>query len=88
MTAGPVRLRAHFPKDMYEQLRHESLRLGLSMAEVVRQAVQEYLQKENDVPHPEDPIWRITELAATYGSSHLRDGAENHDRYIYDEDTK
>ena len=88
MAANPVRLQAYFPKDVYERLHRESTRLGISMAELVRQAVQEYLQRENETAHPEDPIWQITSLAATYGSSHLHDGAARHDNYIYDADTK
>lgn len=90
MAADPVRLQAYFPRDVYERLRFESLRHGVSMAEIMRQAVQQYLEKEGekDMPHPEDPIWQIDELARSYGSTQLRDGAENHDRYVYEEDAK
>lgn len=88
MAANPVRLQAYFPKETYKRLRQKSIQLGVSMAEVIRQAVQEYLDDggQHETPHPEDPIWRLPDLAETYGRSSLRDGAENHDRYIYDED--
>ena len=88
MTVNPVRLQTYLPREMYDELRQKSAKLGLSMAEVVRQAVDEYLAKESDVPHPDDPIWRLPELGATYGSSQLRDAAADHDKYIYDEDRR
>ncbi len=88
MAVDPVRLQAYFPRDVYERLRRESVKLGVSMAEVMRQAVQQYLEKGSDIAHPDDPIWHVTELARSCGGPRLRDGADNHDRYIYDEDPK
>ncbi len=50
-----------------------------SMAQVIREAVEEYVIRQTS---NEDPLWDIVGL----GSSGITDGSIHHDRDIYDED--
>ncbi len=50
-----------------------------TMAEVIREAVEEYMTRQRS---NEDPLWDIVAL----GSSGITDGSIHHDRDIYDED--
>lgn len=55
--------------------------LGISMAELIRKSVDEYRNKLESINYEDDPIWKIVGRA----SSKVRDGARDHDRYIYGE---
>ena len=50
-----------------------------SMAQVIREAVEEYVIRQTS---NEDPLWDIVGL----GSSGITDGSIHHDRDTYDED--
>jgi len=60
-----------------------------TMAQVIREAVEEYVIQRMDIENlrkasvnPTDPLWDIIGL----GASGITDGSIHHDRYIYDED--
>jgi 16S rRNA U516 pseudouridylate synthase RsuA-like enzyme len=60
-----------------------------TMAQVIREAVEEYVIQRMDTEslrkasvNPTDPLWDIIGLEA----SGITDGSIHHDRYIYDED--
>lgn len=60
-----------------------------TMAQVIREAVEEYVIKQMDTENlrkasvnPTDPLWDIIGL----GASGITDGSVHHDRDIYDED--
>ncbi len=60
-----------------------------TMAQVIREAVEEYVIQRMDIENlrkasvnPTDPLWDIIGL----GDSGIADGSIHHDRYIYDED--
>ena len=60
-----------------------------TMAQVIREAVEEYVIQRMDTENlrkasvnPTDPLWDIIGL----GDSGITDGSIHHDRYIYDED--
>jgi len=84
MGAYPVKIQIRLSKDIYARLSREALARGSSMAEIVREALGRYFEKD-EVAHPNDPIWTLAGAGAVYGSSGLRDGAVHHDRYLYGE---
>ena len=77
-----VRTQVYLPKDVYEELQTRVQLTGLSMAEQIRQALREYLQREQDegvLLRDDDPIWQIVG-AASGGPS---DVSVHHDKYLY-----
>jgi len=77
-----VRTQVYLPKDVYEELQARVKLTGLSMAEQIRQALREYLQREQDegvLLRDDDPIWQIVG-AASGGPS---DVSVQHDEYLY-----
>ncbi len=72
----------YFPKELHRQLKDYARQQGVSMAEVIRQAVLRYLES---APPPaqaweNDPILKIVGMAKEVNVS---DASENHDYYIY-----
>ncbi|MDW8141518.1 MAG: CopG family transcriptional regulator [Candidatus Bipolaricaulota bacterium] len=72
----------YFPEELHRQLKEYARRKGISMAEVIRQAVCQYLEDEtlsaNDWEN--DPIHKIIGMAKDVN---VTDGSENHDYYAY-----
>jgi len=58
---------------------------GLSAAEHIRRALDAYLEKQDVAGEEEDPILKFIEMVEAEGptSGAPRDGAENHDFYLY-----
>ncbi|MBM3134443.1 MAG: ribbon-helix-helix protein, CopG family [Chloroflexi bacterium] len=80
-----VRLQAYFTSQLYHRLQEEAHRRGKSIAQMVREAVEQYLDTlEQETADPNDPLWRIPALAAKYPGSGLPDAAVRHDDYLYD----
>lgn len=78
-----VRTQVYIPGDIYEELKRRSESIGLSMAEQIRQALREYLDREEGVVlREDDPIWNIV------GAISTRDGdlSIHHDKYLYGRD--
>lgn len=56
-------------------LRHLARQRGVSMAELVRQSVDRFLE---DTPLDEEPLWSLVGI----GASGVGDLAQNHDGYL------
>ena len=79
-----VRLQAYFNPPLYGRLQEQANRLSKSIAQIMREAVEQYLSTlEQEVATPNDPIWQIPALSAKYAGSGLPDGAVRHDDYLY-----
>lgn len=75
-----VRTQVYLPGDIYEELKRRSKSIGLSMAEQIRQALREYLDREEGIVlREDDPIWNIVG-AASFGPD---DVSIHHDKYLY-----
>mgnify|MGYP000243219106 CR=1 FL=1 len=78
--SAKVRTQVYIPRDIYEELKKRSKSTGITMAEQIRQALSEYLKREEGVVLKEDdPIWKIVG-AASFGPD---DASVNHDKYLY-----
>ena len=86
MSSNPlVRLQAYFHPVVYQRLQEQARHQHKSIAQIVREAVEQYLSVvEQEPANPADPIWRIPALATKYGGSHLSDAAIRHDEHLYD----
>ena len=72
----------YFPAELHEQLKEYAQRQGISMAEVIRKAVCQYL--ENSAPSAQD--WKsdpINKIVGMIKGTGVTDAAENHDYYAY-----
>lgn len=84
MVHYPVRIQVCVTEELHAHLAHEAQVRGLSMAEIVRQALVRYFSGDGEV-HSDDPIWAWGGASEVYGSSGLADLAATHDRYLYGE---
>jgi predicted DNA-binding protein len=80
MMSTMVRTQIYIPGDVYEELKRRSKSTGLAMAEQIRQALREYLEREEGVMlREDDPIWNIVGGVST-GDGDL---SIHHDKYLY-----
>jgi hypothetical protein len=80
-----VRLQAYFSPPLYQRLQEQAQRRSESIAQLVREAVEQYLVTlEQEAAAPNDPIWQIPVLANKYAGSGHADAATRHDDYLYD----
>ena len=79
-----VRLQTYFSRPLYQRLQEQTHREGKSLAQVVREAVEEYLvTREQERAVPDDPLWKIPTLVAQHPANGPKDGAARHDDYLY-----
>ena len=85
MSENMVRTQVYLPRDIYEQLKQRATAEGITMAHQIREALTDYVADTSNDPTgipDDDPLWNLIGTAATG----LRDGAVNHDQYIYQRD--
>lgn len=73
----------YFPEELHRQLKEYARHQGISMAQVIRQAVSQYL--EGKAPTSQD--WENDPILGIVGmikDVDVTDASENHDYYIYD----
>ena len=73
LTMKPMQI--HFRPAQVETARAVASRRGVSFAELVRQALDDFLA---ETPVEEDPLWNIIGIA----NAGPRDLAANHDKYL------
>ncbi len=75
------RTQVYFPENLYRKVQQRAKQDSKSSAEVIREAVVEYLEKkkEREIDWENDPIFKL----AGIGQSGLGDLAKNHDAYLY-----
>lgn len=76
MTVSDHRTQVYFPNHLHGRLRSYARRRGISVAEAIRQAVENLLE-EKDVSR--DPL---DEMIGAFESG-VHDASVEHDRYIY-----
>jgi hypothetical protein len=80
MMSTMIRTQVYIPGDVYEELKRRSKATGLAMAEQIRQALREYLDREEGVVlREDDPIWNIVGAVSTNDG----DLSIHHDKYLY-----
>ena len=67
----------YMERGMYARLVQRAQELGVPLSAVVRDAVVQYFEDLPEVPErevgpsPDDPIWQLPTLSASYGDLHL-----------------
>lgn len=82
MATTLKRTQMYFPEDMLQQIRQIADSEHTTIAEIVRNAVGEFLRKKKkrEIDWDNDPLWDIVGQAGGSGRS---DVAEHHDAYLY-----
>ncbi len=82
MATTLKRTQMYFPEDLLQQVRQIAESEHTTIAEVVRNAVGEFLdrKKKKQIDWENDPMWDL--LVQTEGSGR-DDGATDHDAYLY-----
>ncbi len=70
----------YFPQELYQKLQKRAKAESRSVASIVREAVEKYLN-EKEVVWEKDPLFSLEGIL----DSELTDLVENHDRYLYGE---
>ena len=75
MSNYSIDVHLYMEKGMYARLVDRGQELGLPLSAVVREAVVEYFENIPEVPEqgqitpqPNDPIWQLPDLSASYGT--------------------
>jgi hypothetical protein len=82
MGSYPKRLQLYLSDELFNLALNEAKARGVTIASVVRNALTEYLKKEEGVG-TEDPIWKVAEICSTYDSHSPGDLSSKHDEYLY-----
>lgn len=82
MATTLKRTQMYLSEDMLEQVRRVADSEHTTIAEIVRNAVDEFLKKKKkkEVNWDNDPLWDMVGQAGSSGSS---DVSVNHDAYLY-----
>ena len=80
MATTLKRTQMYFPEEMLQQVRQIADSEHTTIADVVRNAVGEFLKKKKEIDWDNDPLLSIVEQAEGSGSS---DVSANHDAYLY-----
>ena len=79
-----VRTQVYLPRDVYEKLRQRAEKHGLTMADQIREALDDYVvrirQEEKLPPFNPNEWFEIIDKISFDGPPDL---AENHDKYLY-----
>ena len=78
MATGVHRTQIYLTKEQYQYLRRQAEKKKVSIAEIVRELIEERLPKEKD--YEDNPLFSIGEDGFSMGR---RKGSERHDDYIY-----
>jgi len=78
------RTQLYFPEELLQKVKEEAEKEGVSMAEVVRVAVMEYLERKKRVDWDKDPVWSLIGRV----ESDRGDLSSKHDHYLYEGEGK
>lgn len=81
MPVSEKRTQVYFPLELHRRIEAKAKNESKSLAEIVREAVIQYLEKERDkeVDWENDPFVK----SAGFFASNVRDLSVNHDYYLY-----
>ncbi|MBL7075115.1 hypothetical protein ISS37_07750 [candidate division KSB1 bacterium] len=83
MAEYPIRTQIYLGHLQHRLLREKAKETNKKMAELVREAISEYLgisaKEGQHILAEDDPIWNIVGMA----NSGITDGSINHDHYLY-----
>ena len=81
MSVFEVRTQVYLTYEQHQLLKQRARREKKTMAELIREALTEYLslEKEEEFFQKDDPIWKLAGICR----SGIRDSSVNHDSYLY-----
>jgi predicted DNA-binding protein len=79
MSVAEKRTQIYFPMELYRKIEKISKDESKSVASIVRNAVEQYLKKREEIDWHNDPFFNIVGI----GDSGKENLAEDHDVYLY-----
>lgn len=81
MAVAEKRTHVYFPLDLYTKLAKRAKKESKSSAQIIREAVTQYIDKEEEaeIDWDNDPIFKLAGIM----SSGVGDLSVNHDHYLY-----
>ena len=81
MSTHSIRTQIYLSEEQHRVLKEKAKRSRQSMAELIRSAIDQYLQhlETEEILSPEDPIFEIIGM----GESDVTDLSMAHDKYLY-----
>jgi len=85
MAERMVRTQIYLPPKVHAELKRRAKKHGLTLALQIREALEDYLRRENGAEENIEPLdlGNLFEIIGKYGKSNITDGSVNHDKYIY-----
>jgi hypothetical protein len=75
-----VRMQIYLSREQHEMLKALSSSVGKSVAGLIREAIERYMEEPGGEPlRPDDPLWDIAGAV----ESGIGDLSEKHDHYLY-----
>ena len=84
MSVAEKRTQVYFPMELYRKIERMAKDESKSVASIVREAVDEYLKRREEINWDDDPFFNIVGIV----ESGKGDLSENHDKYLYGEGSK
>jgi len=73
------RTQLYFPEDLFQEIKEEAEKQKTSIAEIVRLAVKDFIERKKIIDWDKDPIWDLIGKV----ESKERDLSIKHDSYLY-----
>ena len=73
------RKQIYLEEDMIKKIERLSNLKNISQAEIIRQAINYYFQNKNIEEKEDEPLLELAGIV----SVDIKDGSENHDKYLY-----
>lgn len=83
MAENSVQLQLDLPAEMYVALQQRAAQNGLTVAEQIQKAVEDYLRRADEADNEPLDLGDLFEIIGRHGPGGVTDGAEHHDDYIY-----
>lgn len=85
MALSEIRTQIYLERSQHDTLKRVAARRSVSMAQVVREAIKDYLDEPPAQVRPEqrDPVWALVQAAREIGGSGRTDGATRVEEDLY-----
>ena len=88
MAERMVRTQIYLPPKVHAELKRRAKKHGLTLALQIREALEDYLRRENGAEEDIEPLdlgnlFEILDQLEASGGSGISDSSVNHDKYIY-----
>ena len=93
MSISEIRTQIYLERSQHKALKRLAHKRSISMAQVVREAVESYVTKAEldemtEESYMSDPAWSLPEVGERFEGTGRRDASANHDLLLYGEEDR